>query len=308
MKCFRSGTFKPHVFGALRVLRLLVVIQLVAAALWLRSAHARAGEALLSIGAELMKIESASPNQPARSLFLNGITVHLRSATTDRDLHAVLDRFHALCGSRTGVEAPQAVLDKLRDDVARRAAAPVLDGVLRAESASAGAIACIDTGTRLSVSELTARLQDLARTGDLNAVGELRYVLARRVEGKTAVLTLWTEGSTPLFQMFPKNGDAPGQDPHGVPRAPGTRRLLSAWENGQPYALALYSAPGGDIEALRAFYLTALQIGGWSVQSAASGAAALSGPVVARRGNQTVLVRVASDSHGQPAVSVALLD
>ena len=308
MNCFRSGILSPRVCGALRVLGLLVVIQLVAGALWLRSAHARASEALLSVGAELMKLESAGPNQPVRSLFLNGITVHLRAATTDRDLHAVLDRFHALCGSRTGVEAPQAVLDRLRNDTARRAPPSLLDGVLRAESASEGAIACIDTGTRLSVAELTSRLQDFAKTGDLSAVGDLRYVLARRVDGKTAVLTLWTEGPTALLQMFPKDGDAPGQDPHGIPRAPGTRRLLSAWENGQPYALALYAAPGGDIGALRTFYLTALQAGGWSVQSGPSRAAASEASLIARRGSETVLLRVASDSHGQAAVSVATLD
>jgi hypothetical protein len=308
MKRIRAGIPKSRVAGALRVLGLLVVVQLVAAALWLRAAHARASDALLSVGAELMKIEGASSDQPARSVFLNGITVHLRAATTDRDLHAVLDRFHSLCRTRTGVDAPQAVLDKLRSDTAKHAPSSALDGVLRAESDSAGAVACIDTGTQLSVPELTSRLQDFARSGDLSAVGDLRYVLARRVDGKTTVLTLWTEGSTPLLKMFPPEGDAPGRDPQGLPRAPGTRRLLSTWENGQPYSLALYTAVGSDIGALRAFYLTALRTGGWSVRTGPSGTTSPTSPVVAQRGSQTILLRVASDSHGQPAISVATLE
>jgi hypothetical protein len=80
----------------------------------------------------------------------------------------------------------------------------------------------LHAGMRLSVSDLTSRLQDFAKTGDLSAVGELRYVLAHRVDGKTAVLTMWTEGPTPLLKMFPTSGDAPGRDPQEVPRAPGT--------------------------------------------------------------------------------------
>ena len=298
---------KPRMAGAFRVLVLLAVVQAVAVALWLRSAHARASEMLLSVGAELMKIEGADPNQAARSIFLNGITVHLRAASTDRELHPVLDGFHALCRSRTGVQAPQAVLDNLRRNAAK-SASPVLDGVLRAESDSEGAIACVDTGMPLSIAELTSRLGDFARTGDLNAVGELRYVLARRVGGRTVVLTLWTEGSTPLLKMFPESGDAPGHDPLGVPRAPGTRRVLSAWENGQPYALALYEAAGRDTAVLSAFSVDALRSSGWSVESAPRPASHPQGAVLARRGTETVLVRVANDRRGQPTVSVAVFE
>ena len=298
---------KPHVAGAFRVLVLLAVVQAVAVALWLRSAHARASEMLLSVGAELMKIEGADPNQAARSIFLNGITVHLRAASTDRELHLVLDGFHALCRSRTGVQAPQSVLDNVRRDAAK-SASPDLDGVLRAESDSEGAIACVDTGMPLSIAELTSRLGDFARTGDLNAVGELRYVLARRVDGKTVVLTLWTEGSTPLLKMFPESGDAPGQDPPGIPRAPGTRRVLSTWENGQPYALALYTAVGRDTGALSTFYLNALRSGGWSVESSPRPAMSAPRAILARRGTQTMLVRVANDRRGQPTVSVAVFE
>src|SRR3954453_583722 len=103
MKRIRAGILKLKVSGALRVLGLLIVVQLVAGAVWLRSAHARASEALLSVGAELMKLEGADHDQPVRSIFLNGITMHLRTGSTDRELHTVLDRFHALCRTRTGV-------------------------------------------------------------------------------------------------------------------------------------------------------------------------------------------------------------
>jgi hypothetical protein len=307
MTHLRSRLFKPRALGALRVLGLVILIQLIAVALWLRSAHARASEALLSVGAELMKIEGANPN-PARSVVLNGLTVHLRTASTDHDLHSVLDRFHALCRARTGVQAPQAALDKLRGGAHSVATPALLDGVLRAESDSEGVIACVDTGSQLSLTDLTSRLQAFAETGDLNEVGELRYVLARRVDGKTAVLTLWTEGSTPLLEMFPASGDAPGQDPADISRPQGTRRLLSTWENGQRYSMTAYVAGGERVAELVAFYEQDFRSKGWLMETNAVGSSKSKVTTIrARRGGRIVLVRIGNDRRGAATVSVAVL-
>jgi len=308
MNQLRSRILKTRLVGALRVLGLLVFVHLIAVGLWLRSAHARASEALLSAGAELMKVEGANPSQPARSVFLNGMKVHLRTATTKHDLHSVLDRFHVLCRGRTGVEAPQAVLDKLRGDTVTAISPPLLDGVLRAESGSEGIIACIDTGTRLSLAELTSRLQAFVKSGDLNEVGEFRYVLARRVDDKTVVLTLWSEGSTPLLKMFPSVGDAPGQDPGDLPRPPGMRRLLSTWENGQPYSMTAYVAPAGKETSLVAFYENDLHLRGWALQTKVGGKGEAKVAVItARRSARTVVVRIGRGERGEAAVAVGVL-
>jgi hypothetical protein len=308
MKRIRAGILKLNLFGALRVLGLLIVVQLVAGAVWLRSAHARASEALLSVGAELMKLEGADHDQPVRSIFLNGITMHLRTGSTDRELHTVLDRFHALCRTRTGVEAPQAVLDKLQNDSTKHSRSRVFDGVLRAESDSSGAIACIDTGVPLSVAELTSRLQEFARTGDLSAVGELRYVLARRLNGKTTVLSLWSEGSMPLLKMFPVAGDAPGQDLPELSRPPATRRLLSTWENGQPYSLTGYTADGGKVASLVAFYEADLRARGWALETtSAEKVDSKIAVIMAHRAERTLLLRIGSDRRGAATVSIAML-
>jgi hypothetical protein len=295
--------------GLLRVALLVAAVQFIGLALWLRSAHARAGEALLSVGAELMKLDGSRPGGPARTLFLNGSRIHLRTATTDRSVQTVLDGFHSLCRRRSGVETPIAALDRLRGNSAKPGAAlPALDGVLRTQTDTEGALACIDTGARLSVSELTERLQVFAKTGDLNAVGELRYVLARRVDGKTAVLMLWTEGSTPLLSMFPTTGDAPGQDPPGIARAPGTRRLVSAWESDEPYSLAVYAATAGETAALVGFYENSLRAQGWIVQMTATKTDGRAVTVItARRSGSTVVLRIGRDSHGKLVVTVATL-
>jgi hypothetical protein len=158
------------------------------------------------------------------------------------------------------------------------------------------------------VSELTERLQAFAKSGDLNAVGELRYVLARRVEGKTTVLMLWTEGSTSLLSMFPTTGDARGQDPPGVARAPGTRRLLSAQETDEPYSLAVYAATGGETARLVGFYENSLRAQGWVVQTTATKMDGRAVTVItARRSGNTVVLRIGRDSQGKLVVSVATL-
>ena len=299
-----------RVTGALRVLALVVGLQFVGLLLWARAAHARVGETLLSIGAELMKIEGAHANSKPRSLFLNGVTVHLRTATTDQGLSAVLNHFHTVCRDRTGVQAPQAALDKLRSGGSLATRNPgFLDGVIRVGSTTEGAIACIDTGAKLSLAELTSRLQEFARTGDLNSIGDLRYALARRVGDKTVVLTMWTEGETPLLRMFPATGDAPGQDPHDVPRAPGTRRLLSTWEAGEPYSMTVYTAASEKVATLAAFYRDKLGGAGWVVEPKPTGPAdPHMSAIVARRGAQTLMVRIGRDSRGSTAVAVAVLD
>jgi len=300
-----SPLSRLRIAGALRVLGLVAALQLLAFGLWLRSAQARARESLLSVGAELMQLPGAQTSAPARSVFVNGVTVHLRTATADQPLHLVLDRFHALCRARAGVDAPQDVMDKLRAHGTTVAGSPTaVDGVLRAESDSIGALACLDTGVPLSLDELVSRLNDFVKSGDLSQVGELRYVLARRAEGKTSVLTMWTEGSTPLLKMFPAVGDAPGQDPAGVPRAPGTRRVLSAWENGEPYSFAAYTCSGCDAGTLRAFYLDRLREDGWVVDVVRSRPST----IVAHRAVRTAVVRTETLSSGELATTVAVLD
>ncbi|HKO48574.1 MAG TPA: hypothetical protein VJV79_12670 [Polyangiaceae bacterium] len=300
---------KFPIVGALRVFALFGVVQLVGFALWARAAHARIGETLLSIGAGLMKLEDGNGSKEPRSLFLNGVTVHLRTATTEQDVGAVLGRFQAICRDQTGVQAPEAVLDKLRAGTSmptRNSA--LLDGVIRVESPTEGAVACIDTGTKLSIAELTTRLQEFTRTGDLDAIGDLRYALARRVGDKTVVLTMWTEGQTPLLRMFPPTGDAPGRDPHDVPRAPNMRRLLSTWENGEPYSMTVYTAEAESPATLAGFYGDRLRGAGWAVDAKPLGASPEASSIVARRGAQTVMVRIGRDSHGSAAVSVSVLD
>jgi len=138
------------------------------------------------------------------------------------------------------------------------------DGTYRYETDKAGVIACIDTGGKLLLDDLTARLRQFTKTGNLASLGQLRYVSFRRSVKGTTILALWTEGSASVLDMFPVHGDAPGVDPRDFPRPGNVRRLLSANEQGQPYAVTVYESETMSVEQLRDWYLQSLRVKDWT--------------------------------------------
>jgi len=295
---------RVRIGGILRVLCFVVLAQLGALVLSLRAAEARASEAMLSVGSELMRLDTPTPGR-ARTLFLNGAQIHLRTATTTDDVRSVLDRFQSVCRKRAGIDMPRAVSTKL-EAASPHSRPAMLDGVIRAETTDQGAVGCVDTGKPLTLAAVVERLEAFARTGDLASVGELRYVFARRVDGKTNVLMLWSEGQMPLVEMFPATGDAPGQDSADIPRPPGARRLLSASESGQPYSTTAYVVPNGDLRSTVSFYKRSLQDAGWSEQVDETKTGA-STAIFARRAGRTAALHIAHDQFRNVVVSFASL-
>jgi hypothetical protein len=284
---------KRRLFGSCRVLACLMVLSTVMVLLTLRAARAQIREGLHGFGAELMNWQPARLHSTPRRLSLNGLELGLVTASTREGVGEALDRFQALCRKRGGVSVPESVREKLPEG---------LDGTLRQDSEREGFLACLDTGAPLSLDELAGQLEAFSQGGDLKAIGELRYVFARRSGDTTTLVVFWTEGSASLLRLFPEAGDAPGSDPVDVPRAPNLRRLLSAAEHGAPYSIASYLAESEHPERLRAWYEAALKAGGWSVSQGAD-----TGALVARRGERTVLIRVTTTRAGRAAVTVAEL-
>jgi hypothetical protein len=242
----------------------LLAIVAVLVAGCLRSAHAHLGETLLTFGDQLGKWQGMKANSGPRRLYVNGLALGLITLSTNLDVSHALDRFQDLCRKRGGLAVPSPLGNKLGANT------HIFDGSFRQESAAQGVLACLDSGHPLTLSELTERLTRLRDTGDLGALGDLRYVLARRSGATTSLLVFWTEGSVPLFQLFPKTGDAPGRDPNDVPRPPSGQRTLSAAEQGAPYALTLYRMPNQTPDQLRQWYRRELETSGWHVREDSS--------------------------------------
>lgn len=298
--------FFSRLFGVLRVGVFLAVAFAVVGLLALRSVRADVGESAVVVGREMSRLGDLLVQ--ARRVRLNGESVFVASAMAPGAPSAVLDRAERLCSDATG-----GLAEELADPAKLGRALPpgtalrgLAIGVLRKESAGEGVVACLARQGKGGVAELAARLEDFAASGDLGRVGDLRYVYARAAgEGRTHVVTVWTEGAVRLDRLFPKGGDAPGEDPPGVPRPPGTSRLLAARVDAAPYGVWIFEGPGRAADAL-AFYDAELARGGWSASRTVPGEDARARAF--SRGGLDVLLLADDEDGGRVAVSMVAME
>jgi hypothetical protein len=132
-------------------------------------------------------------------------------------------------------------------------------GVLRDERGDSGVVACVvreDGQPAVGYREISARLAELVKTGDLGALGRLRYVFAEKTStGRTHVVAAWTEGPFNLFALLPPHGggDTPGTDPQSAPRPPKAHRMLSADVEGVPYGVRIYDSSATPAEVVKLY-------------------------------------------------------
>ncbi len=208
----------------------LVSILLVSAVAVPAAAHA-AGEqrAKLRAQREMDAMSSAvgSVNLTAgseRKVTLNGAPLFFRKTTERGTLDAVMSAVAKECAS--GNEASAFGLSKSLDDGVNK---PIeLQRVFSQES---------EGGVRASLcifaNEGGAANEELHR---------VRYTLAhQRDDGSIAVTTVVNASSTPLQELFPAEGDAPGSDLEGVARPEQSRRTLTAIV-GTDHAVRVYES------------------------------------------------------------------
>jgi len=225
-------------------------------------------EVMLGFGAQMMRYDGADHQGAPRQIFMNGERMLLATASTAHSLSAVLDYYERRCMARDGA---------LEQELLRVSGAtlpgvaPVderlIDTTIRHDTGGRGYVACLDMGEgAISITELSERMTAFADNGNLGEVGHLRYVYVTDEITTRHVVTFWTEDSFNIAKMLPKTGDAPGRDIDALPRPAGSRRMLSAWEDGQPQSLTVYVAATQGEAALETFYRAELPRRGWSVQ------------------------------------------
>ncbi len=235
----------------LRLGLLLAAVAALASLFVLRSVRADVTELLWGVGTEVMKYPGAAL-EATRSLQLNGVYISFRTETIDAPLKDVLAHYESLCvGEDAGLIARLSMQTAHNDE--------------------AGYVACLELGdASRDLRSLSNRLLQFSETGDLAQLGALRYVRARRVsddaQDKTFVLTVWADSAFNLRQMLPVAGaDGGGSDLAGVPRPPGSQRVLSAWEPWQPSGVFVYRVADQSAAALASFYRTELPKNGWTI-------------------------------------------
>ncbi|UJR82147.1 hypothetical protein [Sandaracinus amylolyticus] len=284
----------------------LSLVWIAATLVAVRAARADLDEVMLGFGAETMHLAEARQQSAPTALSINGAEILVSSGMDDRELDAVLDVFEARCRASDGHLHAQ--LERAGETEV--AAGGWLDGTLREDDDDRGYVACLDLGPEdVEPSALLERVQRFVDTGDLAAIGELRYVFAERAEHGTHFVAYWTEGSFPISTMFPSEGDAPGRDVDGVSRPPGSRRVLSARAGDEPYALTVFTGASMGVDGLERFYRDSLSSEGFRLlePEALEGRAYESDGalgLVAERDGRMVTVVMVDDPEAGPTVEM----
>ncbi len=229
---------------------------LVLGLLALRSAVGHVSEQALVVGRQLTNLEEFT--ERSTRLSLNGQNMNIASKAVDLPVEAVLDRYAAMCQDGTLVADLAGVPD--------HGPAPSRWerlGILREMGDNEGFIACIAKRPGQEDRSLLEGLQKFAESQDLGDVGLVRYAYARRTrDGRTLVVTTWTDGSFLVSALMAADGDSPGTDPVDAPRPLKSRRFLTAQVEGEPDSVRVYESRASAAEVLDA-YDAALPKQGW---------------------------------------------
>src|SRR5262249_52028426 len=150
-----------------RVSALCGIGALLGGVLLVRAGRASANEALVALGAELMRLPDARYANAVSRLTLNGLTLFVQSGASERAPREVVAEFRAVCARTASLGDAGTVLHG-----AARTPNPWLenwlDGVLVQPRDAGTAIACIDSaGQSTDTGALLARLRRFLAQGDL---------------------------------------------------------------------------------------------------------------------------------------------
>lgn len=187
-------------------------------------AKLRAEKEIADLTAAIEPIALAAPGP--RRVTLNGATMYFDKKTEQGSLDDVMGRIAKECASGEQNAAFGLPTDALEGE----SKAIRLERVhtQQSEDGSVRASLCI-----------------FAKEGtpDSEEARRVRYTLAhRRDDGTIAVTTVVSACGTPLNDLFPAEGDAPGSDLEGVARPENSRRTLTAIVGKNEHAVRVYES------------------------------------------------------------------
>jgi hypothetical protein len=265
-----------------------------------RIARASVMEKLLGIGQRMAPfMDNARDVEPPREVHMNGVRLWVAAGKTDHAPSEVRQWYaerYAGKGSATDVVTDGLKLAKVLP--------PSVSGLSQSTFGddNIGGMAALDLGGGLTLAKLAPMVNKLA-AGKIGEVGHLRYFYFERTPtGGTRYLTVWTDDEFDMTKFLPSGSDdAPGRDIEGVPRYPGTVRLLSADERGRVAQMAVYDGAGTP-DTASMFYDARMETLGWR-QDAAFAAQALHQGMRSKRflnaKGREVFVDLAGEKNGQ---------
>lgn len=263
-----SAAKSKHVRGLMRAGCYVAVVSLGLGAFQLRQAHAELKNRTVDLGRQMYQLANASQHD-VNKLNLNGQVMWMGSSLSHDSAATVLDRYEAEC-KKNAAQSPeswrqltQKAAEESKETGKGTAASAMTTGVMRAGGGKEGTVLCFLKGehSKPSVGEA---FKSLAETGELGALGDLRYVYAKQgASGKTTVLTAWTDDRFNLVDLVPAEGkESRGTDLPDLPRPPDSTRLFAAQVEGTPFGLNVYRGKQGPANVI-SFYDDAMRKRGW---------------------------------------------
>lgn len=257
-----------HVRGLLRAAGYLSVTMIAFSAYSIKAARAEMKQTSLSIGRDMLQYVQAT-HHSVTPMSVNGQMMYLGSSVSDDAVDTVLDKYDDACKKDPGqphLGWKDVPLPNEAGGNAKRADAPdlVSKGVMRSGvEGKEGSVLCFMRGEETKPSTQEA-WTSFMQTGELGALGKVRYVYAKKTnDGRTLVLTAWTESKFNLNDMIPEEGkDSAGADFPQIPRVPNSVRALSAHAEGRPYGVNVYKTTDSPAQTL-AFYDKHMVTDGW---------------------------------------------
>jgi hypothetical protein len=269
LRSSRRENLKRRLVGLVRVSTYLTVVAGLSSIWLVRAASARIDEAVQQFGETLLRQLGPDMVGQTQELLVNDQRVFLSSKVAARPLDDTLDELDRHC---EGLASPALSSfenlppSKQAEDLLTELGNPRRWSMQRQvdDDLAMGQVACIaHPQDDASVEETVARAVRFVETGDLAALGDARYFLARKLaDDRTHVISIWTEGHFDLAGMFSAEGDAPGSDSSNLPRPPGARRTFSALVPDRPYAVRMYESHESR-ESILAYYDEAMPKAGW---------------------------------------------
>jgi len=289
--------FRGYLARTARIIGVILVFAVVLFIVFGPRVRAQLDHTFLGMGEDLLHQPRDDDASGTRTLQLNGQAFDITTGTSTEPLGAVLDRFEMRCQQNDGLREEDVAEFLAKQEEQLGIDLEGVEPTIRDETERSGYVACVDVGTEdLDPSSWRDRLEAFSRALDVDKLGTFRYVYAERGDSSTFYVAIESKGRFEIFELFPERGDAPGADPEGVPRPGGARRILHAFEEGQPYGMTVYEVPGGDPDALEAHYREVMPERGWRLLEPEGDAARL----LRRPVRRALVFERPSDEEGAP--------
>lgn len=258
----RSPAKAKHVRGLLRAGAYVALVSVTIGAFQLRNAHADVKDRTVTLGRQMLQLANATQHDVNR-LTINGQTMYVASSVSNDSADAVLARYQGDCQKSAAQPVGEWRELARAGESAKTASNWMPDGVMRGGDGREGTVVCFTKGES-SKPSIREAFTSFAETGELGALGNLRYVYARTSDrGTTTVLTAWTDDKFSLAGLVPAEGvDAAGSDFAGLPRPQTANRVMSANVEGTPFGFNVYRSKQGP-EKVVAFYDDEMGKRGW---------------------------------------------